>query len=129
MTNPTTGDNLARLRRAAKLTQEQLAERATLSVETVRKLEQNKPGSARLDTLHAFARALGVPTTALIGDASEAAARTSQATGRCPWPRSAGQSPRARADRCGAGRAHRRSTTGGHAPGQTARRRSRLPGQ
>ncbi|MDG9673033.1 helix-turn-helix domain-containing protein [Micromonospora sp. DH14] len=75
MTNPTTGDNLARLRRAAKLTQEQLAERAALSVETVRKLEQNKPGSARLETLHAFARALSVPTTVLIGDASEAAAR------------------------------------------------------
>ncbi|MEU8327129.1 helix-turn-helix domain-containing protein [Micromonospora sp. NPDC048839] len=75
MTNPTTGDNLARLRRAAKLTQEQLAERAALSVETVRKLEQNKRGSARLETLHTFARALGVPTTALLGDTSEAAAR------------------------------------------------------
>ncbi|WP_330438844.1 helix-turn-helix domain-containing protein [Micromonospora sp. NBC_00821] len=75
MKKPTTGDNLARLRRAAKLKQEQLAERAGLSVETVRKLEQNRPGSPSLGTLHAFARALGVHTSALIGDASEAAAR------------------------------------------------------
>ncbi|MEU7609565.1 helix-turn-helix transcriptional regulator [Micromonospora sp. NPDC049204] len=75
MSNPTTGDNLARLRRAAKLNQEQLAERAGLSVETVRKLEQNKPGAPSLGTLHAFARALGVHTSALIGDMSQAAAR------------------------------------------------------
>ncbi|MEU4367580.1 helix-turn-helix domain-containing protein [Micromonospora chersina] len=72
---PTTGENLARIRRQSTLTQEQLAERASVSVETIRKLEQGTRESARLDTLHALARALGVPTTALLGDASQAAAR------------------------------------------------------
>ncbi|NJP33672.1 helix-turn-helix domain-containing protein [Micromonospora thermarum] len=72
---PTTGENLARIRRQSTLTQEQLAERAGVSVEIIRKLEQGTRSSARLDTLHALARALGVPTTALLGDASQAAAR------------------------------------------------------
>lgn len=72
---PTIGDNLSRMRVQSTLTQEQLAERAEVSVETIRKLEQNIRRSARMDTLHAIARALGVPTTALIGDTTEAAAR------------------------------------------------------
>ncbi|MEW2445417.1 helix-turn-helix domain-containing protein [Micromonospora marina] len=72
---PTIGDHVARLRRQSTLTQEQLAERAGVSVETVRKLEQGERRSARMSTLHALARALGVATTALLGDASEAAAR------------------------------------------------------
>lgn len=75
MSQPTTGEHLARIRRQARLTQEQLAERSGISVETIRKLEQNVRRGARLETLHAFARALNVPTTALIGDTSEAAAR------------------------------------------------------
>ncbi|PGH46019.1 transcriptional regulator [Micromonospora sp. WMMA1996] len=75
MSDPTIGDHVARLRRHATLTQEQLAERAGVSVETVRKLEQGERRSARMSTLHALARALGVATTALLGDASEAAAR------------------------------------------------------
>ncbi|MFG1950704.1 helix-turn-helix domain-containing protein [Micromonospora sp. NPDC048830] len=75
MSQSTTGEHLARLRRQASLTQEQLAEHSGISVEVIRKLEQGARRSARLETLHALARALGLPTTALFGDASEAAAR------------------------------------------------------
>lgn len=72
---PTIGDNLARQRRQLGQTQEQLAEAAGISVETVRKLEQNERTSARMSTLNKLARALRVPTSALIGNASKAAAR------------------------------------------------------
>ncbi|MFC4146640.1 helix-turn-helix domain-containing protein [Micromonospora mangrovi] len=75
MSTPTTGQRLARIRRKAQLTQEALAEASGVSVDTIRKLEQGVRHSARLDTLHALARPLGVATTALLGDASEAAAR------------------------------------------------------
>ncbi|MET8043696.1 helix-turn-helix domain-containing protein [Micromonospora sp. NPDC005215] len=71
----TIGQKLRRHRKASRLTQEQLAERAGLSIEIVRKLEQNVRRSTSLSTLHALARALNVSTTALIGDATEAAAR------------------------------------------------------
>ncbi|WP_242910903.1 helix-turn-helix transcriptional regulator [Actinomadura terrae] len=62
------GERLARLRRLADLTQEGLAERSGVSVDVVRKLEQRRKHSARLPTLHALARGLGVEVTALIGD-------------------------------------------------------------
>lgn len=75
MTRSTVGDRLAGIRRESRLTQEQLAERSGVSVEVIRKLEQGSRGTARLDTLHALARALGVSTSALLGDASQAAAR------------------------------------------------------
>lgn len=72
---PTIGDNIARLRRTRGVTQEQLAEAAALSVDTVSKLERNERTAARMETLGRLARALGVSTTALLGDASTAAAR------------------------------------------------------
>ncbi|WP_326649115.1 helix-turn-helix domain-containing protein [Streptomyces sp. NBC_01750] len=62
------GDRLARLRRLADLTQEGLAERSGVSVDVVRKLEQRRKHSARLPTLHALSRGLGVELTALLGD-------------------------------------------------------------
>ncbi|MFJ2017258.1 helix-turn-helix domain-containing protein [Streptomyces nodosus] len=62
------GDRLARLRRMANLTQEALAEQSGLSVDLVKKLEQKRKHSARLPTLHALARGLGVELTALLGD-------------------------------------------------------------
>lgn len=62
------GDRLARLRRLAGLTQEQAAERSGVSVDVVRKLEQHRKHSARLPTLHALAKGLGVEVTALLGD-------------------------------------------------------------
>ncbi|MDG4784445.1 helix-turn-helix transcriptional regulator [Micromonospora sp. WMMD1102] len=72
---PTIGDNLANHRRRQSVTQEQLAERAGVSVETVRKLESNARTSARIATVARLARALGIPTSALFGSASAAAAR------------------------------------------------------
>lgn len=62
------GDRVARLRRLADLTQEGLAERSGVSVDVVRKLEQRRKHSARLPTLHALSRGLGVELTALLGD-------------------------------------------------------------
>jgi len=56
-------DNIRKHRRAAGLSQEQLAHEAELSVGVVRKLEQG--GDARVETLHSLARALGVSTSAL----------------------------------------------------------------
>ena len=70
-----TGDIIRDHRQRASLTQEQLAERSGVSVETIRKLEQGVRRSSRMDTYHALARALGLPTSALIGDPAEAAAR------------------------------------------------------
>jgi transcriptional regulator with XRE-family HTH domain len=72
------GDRLARLRRLSGLTQEQVAERARISVDVVRKLEQHRKHSARLPTLHALANGLGVELTTLIGDPPAIAASTVQ---------------------------------------------------
>lgn len=59
------GDRVARLRRRRGLTQEELAERAGVSVELVRKLEQGRRRSVRLGTLQGLARALDVQTAVL----------------------------------------------------------------
>ncbi|MER6014797.1 helix-turn-helix domain-containing protein [Streptomyces bluensis] len=61
------GDRIARLRARRKLTQEELAERAGLSVDIVRKLEQGVRQTARLTTLNALARALDVEPSTLVG--------------------------------------------------------------
>lgn len=61
------GDHVARLRLRRKLTQERLAERAGLSVDLVRKLEQGRRHTARLATLNALARALDVEPSILVG--------------------------------------------------------------
>ncbi|WP_079053992.1 helix-turn-helix domain-containing protein [Streptomyces graminilatus] len=62
------GDKLSRLRRLARLTQEELAARSDVSVDVVRKLEQKRRGSATLPTLHGLAKGLGVELTSLLGD-------------------------------------------------------------
>ncbi|MGV4929602.1 helix-turn-helix domain-containing protein [Streptomyces sp. BHT-5-2] len=67
---PGIGDRIARLRARRRLTQEGLAERAGLSVDIVRKLEQGVRRTARLGTLNALARALDVETSALVGKAT-----------------------------------------------------------
>lgn len=56
-------ENVRNYRRRAGLSQEELAEAADVSVGVVRKVEQG--GSARVETLHAFARALGTTTSSL----------------------------------------------------------------
>lgn len=72
----TIGDQVAGIRRVRSMTQEDLAERAGISVGTVSKLERNERTSARMATLAKIARVLGVPTSTLLaGDASTAAAR------------------------------------------------------
>lgn len=72
----TIGDRVGRLRARRELTQEGLAERADVSVDTVRKLEQNRRHSARLSTLNKLARALDVETSALIGQPTTFEAHT-----------------------------------------------------
>jgi transcriptional regulator with XRE-family HTH domain len=62
------GDRIGRLRGLADLTQEGLAEKAGVSVDVIRRLEQKRKDSARLPTLHALAKGLGVELTSLLGD-------------------------------------------------------------
>ncbi|OKH95089.1 helix-turn-helix domain-containing protein [Streptomyces uncialis] len=57
------GDTLKELRLGRGLTQEQLAERAGTSLGVVKKLERG--GTARMESYHALARALGVRTSRL----------------------------------------------------------------
>lgn len=68
MPNEHLGDRLGRLRRMAGLTQEGLAAKSGVSADVVRKLEQKRKHSARLPTLHALAKGLGVEVTTLLGD-------------------------------------------------------------
>ncbi len=61
------GDRIGRLRARREMTQEGLAETAGVSVDTVRKLEQNRRLTARMSTLNQLARALDVDVSALVG--------------------------------------------------------------
>ncbi|MEV8406910.1 helix-turn-helix transcriptional regulator [Streptomyces niveus] len=56
------GALLRRLRKRLRLTQEQLAERSTVSVRTIRRLETGRSTDHRLRTLHLLADALEVGT-------------------------------------------------------------------
>jgi transcriptional regulator with XRE-family HTH domain len=67
-------ENVRNFRRRAGLSQEQLAEDAGLSIGVVRKIEQG--GSARVETLHGLARALGVTTSSLFETAAPEPVRT-----------------------------------------------------
>jgi transcriptional regulator with XRE-family HTH domain len=59
------GERVARLRRRRGMTQEELAERAGVSVELVRKLEQGRRRSVRLGNVQSLARALDVQAAVL----------------------------------------------------------------
>ncbi|WP_062203947.1 helix-turn-helix domain-containing protein [Streptomyces sp. NBRC 109706] len=72
------GDRIARLRVRRGLTQEQLADRARLSVDVVRKLEQGRRQTARLATLNALAHALDVETSVLVGQLNTFEAKESE---------------------------------------------------
>ncbi|MFE7130961.1 helix-turn-helix domain-containing protein [Streptomyces sp. NPDC057638] len=61
------GDRLADLRTRRGLTQERLAERAGLSVDVVRKLEQGRRSTARLSSINAMAQALDTEPSYLVG--------------------------------------------------------------
>ncbi|MFE2639128.1 helix-turn-helix domain-containing protein [Streptomyces scopuliridis] len=62
------GYKLRRARKLAGLTQEGLSECSDVSVDVIRQLEQRRKGSARLPTLHALSKGLGVELTSLLGD-------------------------------------------------------------
>ncbi|MEV7140783.1 helix-turn-helix domain-containing protein [Streptomyces tauricus] len=64
------GDRIRSLREFRDLTQEQLADRAGVSVDTIRTLEQNRRQSARINTIRALARALDVQLERLVGQAT-----------------------------------------------------------
>lgn len=68
--NITIGDRIRSLREFRDLTQEELASRAGVSVDTIRMLEQNRRQSARVDTLRKLARALDVQLERLVGQAT-----------------------------------------------------------
>jgi transcriptional regulator with XRE-family HTH domain len=67
MTTTPIGDRIRSLREFRDLTQEELATRAGIHVDTVRKLEQGIRQSARINTLRALARALDVQLERLVG--------------------------------------------------------------
>src|SRR5262245_39266515 len=60
------GERLKVARNYAGFTQEDLAERAGVSVDTIRKLEQGQRHSARVSTVNDLAGALGIETMALL---------------------------------------------------------------
>ncbi|MER8000707.1 helix-turn-helix transcriptional regulator [Streptomyces sp. NPDC095613] len=64
------GDRVAELRLRRGMTQEQLAERAGLSVDVVRKLEQGRRKTARLSSINALAAALDTEPSHLVGQPS-----------------------------------------------------------
>jgi transcriptional regulator with XRE-family HTH domain len=65
-------ENLARLRKAHDLSQEALAERAGVGVDTVARIERGTRTTCRPATLHRLATALAVPVQALLtGDSRE----------------------------------------------------------
>ncbi|HMG62044.1 MAG TPA: helix-turn-helix domain-containing protein [Streptosporangiaceae bacterium] len=63
----TIGERLRTFRQERALTQEELAERSGVSKDVIRKLEQNQRTSARIATLAALAKGLGVTPSALLG--------------------------------------------------------------
>ncbi|MGH8903348.1 MAG: helix-turn-helix domain-containing protein [Egibacteraceae bacterium] len=63
---PPIGENIARLRLLADLTQEELAEKAGVSVDRIRRLEQESRLTARIANLYHIANALDVPLSVLL---------------------------------------------------------------
>jgi transcriptional regulator with XRE-family HTH domain len=72
----TIGYQLRRLRRLRGLTQEELADRASMSRDLVAKLEQGRRQTARLSSLVSLACALDVELSALVKRAGDGVART-----------------------------------------------------
>lgn len=68
MQDASISDRVRELRRRRGMTQEELAERAALSLAVIKKLEQG--GTCRMETYHQLARALGVTTVWLVSAGS-----------------------------------------------------------
>lgn len=62
------GVAIRRLRIAAGMSQEHLAQRVGVTTHTIWTLENDPRANPRLDTLRAIARALGVPVCKVVGD-------------------------------------------------------------
>ena len=78
------GRQIARLRQARGLTQEKLAERADVSVDVIRRLEQGQRDTARMATLKAIAAALDADISVIIAARQRGAVRPEM---RAPGPR------------------------------------------
>ncbi|MBK5994679.1 helix-turn-helix transcriptional regulator [Streptomyces sp. MBT58] len=65
--NTSIGDRIRALREFRDITQDELARRSGVSVDTIRKLEQGVRESARINTLRGLARALDVQLERLVG--------------------------------------------------------------
>ncbi|MER5973591.1 helix-turn-helix transcriptional regulator [Streptomyces sp. NPDC002055] len=65
-TDTSIGTRLRDIRKRRGMTQSELAAASSLSVSLIRKLEQGEKESIRLESAHALARALAVPTTRLL---------------------------------------------------------------
>lgn len=63
---PPIGENIARLRSLSGLTQEELAERAGVSVDLIRRLEQGNRQTALIGSLYKIANGLDVPLSVLL---------------------------------------------------------------
>ncbi|MGH3924979.1 MAG: helix-turn-helix domain-containing protein, partial [Pseudonocardiaceae bacterium] len=63
---PPIGENIARLRLLADLTQEELVSKAGVSVDLIRRLEQTSRLTARIQSLYHIANALDVPLSVLL---------------------------------------------------------------
>jgi transcriptional regulator with XRE-family HTH domain len=61
------GENVARIRKARNLSQEELAAAAGVAVDTVARLERGERQTTRTSTLNKLARALGVEPSTLLG--------------------------------------------------------------
>ncbi len=69
------GKKVKEARKRNGLTQTELATHSGVSVSTIRKLEQGERSGARMETLHALARALRLPTMSLVAEPREEGAR------------------------------------------------------
>ncbi|MYR93113.1 MULTISPECIES: helix-turn-helix domain-containing protein [unclassified Streptomyces] len=67
MNTSSIGDRIRALREFRDITQEALADESKVSIDTIRKLEQNRRQSARIGTLRSLARALDVQLERLVG--------------------------------------------------------------
>ncbi|MFF2845039.1 helix-turn-helix domain-containing protein [Streptomyces sp. NPDC058001] len=65
------GKKVKQARKLRGLTQRELADHSGVSISTIRKLEQGERDGARMETLHALAKSLRLPTMALVKEPGE----------------------------------------------------------